>query len=264
MRFARAYVLAFLSLLLAFTVFGRQSATTAERDPQAVVLVQQSIAAMGQPVPSDSTATGTVTIVAGSLTSHGTVRILTRSTTQTSIQFQTTTGDWSIIYSNGQANRLDPSGTMVLSLELAASSQCIYFPQPYISGLLSNSDFSIKFLGQEMIGSSPANHIFVQNTFASSPAFQSLSEFNTADIWLDGTNALPLKIAMTRSDGRGAAPQIPISFTYSNYQTISGVRYPFTIQEYVTETLWATTSIQSVNFNTGLTDANFPLIHGGN
>jgi hypothetical protein len=114
------------------------------RDAQAVALVSQSIAAMGNTFPADSTATGSVTIKAGSETSQGTIRILTRSTNQTSIQFQTSMANWSVIYSNGEANRVDATGTTVLPLELAASSQCLYFPFPFLFGLLNNSDVSLQ------------------------------------------------------------------------------------------------------------------------
>lgn len=215
-------------------------------------------------LPSDSRASGNITIVAGSSTDQGTIQILTRGTTETAVSVQTGTANWQVIFSSGQANRSEAGTTSVLPLELAASSQSLHFPLPFVYGLLRSPDFSIQFIGQESLNSSLANHIRVQNTFASAPAFQALAEFNTADIWLDAMSGVPVKIAMIRRYGGGSSPKIPISVTYSNYQVVSGVRYPFTIQEYVTETLWATTTIQSVSFNTGLTDANFPVIQGGN
>lgn len=261
MRFARLALCVSLTIIAPAQISSQQTATSS---PSPQVLLQRSIAAMGTNLPSDSTATGNVTIVAGSRTDQGTVRILTRGTNQTSIQFQTTSASWSVVYSSGQANRIDSAGTTELPLELAASSHSPYFPLPFLSGLLNNPDVSIQFIGQELLETSSTNHIYVQNTFASSPGFQSLGEYNAADIWLDASSALPVKIAMTRRYGGGSSPKIPISFLFSNYQTISGVRYPFTIQEYVTETLWATTTIQSVVFNTGLTDASFPVTQGAN
>jgi hypothetical protein len=233
------------------------------RDPQAVALLQKSIAVMGV-LPSDSRASGNITIVAGGSTEQGTIQILTRGTTETAVSVQTGTANWQVIFSGGQANRTEAGTTSVLCLELAASSQSLHFPLPFINGLLNNADFSLQYIGQESLGSSAANHIRVQNTFASQPLWQSLSEFTTADIWLDASTALPAKISLVRRDGGGSVPKIPISISYSNYQTVSGVRYPFTIQEFVTDTLWAATTIQSVSFNTGLTDANFPVSVGGN
>lgn len=257
-----------LLVALSFTVFlafaqQSRSTTPSVSDPQAVAYLQQSVSALGN-APLDSTATGSVTITAGSLTTHGTVTILTRGTAETSIQFQMPNLTWSVIYANEEANRVDSGVSKSVPLELVASSRCIYFPQPYLADLLKNPDVVFKFAGNETVDSVSANHIHAQNTFASSPLLRSLAEFNTADIWLDSASGLPLKIAMIRRYAGGSAPKIPISITYSNYQTVSGVRYPFTIKEYVTETLWSTTTIQSVTFNTGLTDANFPVTGGGN
>lgn len=48
------------------------------RDPQAVLLVQKSVAAMGGVAPSDSTATGTITLVAGWLRYSATFAIPAR------------------------------------------------------------------------------------------------------------------------------------------------------------------------------------------
>src|SRR5207244_9922593 len=52
----------------------------------ALAVLQGAFAAMGGSVPSDSTANGTVTTVAGSQTESGSVIILTRGTDQTSEQ----------------------------------------------------------------------------------------------------------------------------------------------------------------------------------
>jgi hypothetical protein len=267
----RIKVLAFAASLLLISnssVSGLQTPSTAtstapKRDLQAVTLLQKSVSAMGA-MPSDSTATGSVTTIAGSLTQQGTVTILTRGSNETSIQFQMPNNPWTVVFANGQVNKLETSQTTVYPMELAASSQCLYFPLPFLSGILNNADYSIQYTGQETLGSSAANHIVVQNTFNSSPTFQFLSPFTAADIWIDASSALPVKIGMTRRDGGGSAPKIPISFVYSNYQTVSGVRYPFAIQEYITETLWATTTIQSVAFNTGLSDSTFQVSTEGN
>lgn len=267
MRVIRPLLSFLLVCFLSVPVDSHQASTTptapSQRDPQAVALLQQSVSVMGVP-PTDSTATGNVTTVAGSLTQQGTVTILTKGSTETSIQFQVPNNPRTVIFANGQANKIETSQTTVYPLELSASSQCLYFPLPFLTGVLSNADYSIKYVGQETVESSTANHIVVQNTFTSSPTYQFLSPFTVADVWIDAASGLPVKIGMIRREGGGSAPRIPISVVYSNYQAVSGVRYPFTIQEFVTETLWATTTIQSVAFNTGLTDSNFPVAMGGN
>jgi hypothetical protein len=240
------------------------TSSTPQRDAQAVALLQQSVSAFGPVRPSDSTATGSVTITAGSLTIQGSITILTKGSAETSTQFQVPNNPWTVVFANGQANKVEGTQTTVHPLERSASSQCLYFPLPFLIGVLNNPDYSIRYVGHENVGSATTNHIAVQNTFNSSPAYQFLSSFTAGDIWIDTSSGLPVKIAMIRREGGGSAPKIPFSVVYSNYQTVSGVRYPFTIQEYITETLWATTTIQSVAFNTGLTDSTFQVSTGGN
>jgi hypothetical protein len=151
-----------------------------------------------------------------------------------------------------------------LPLELAMSSQSLYFPMPFIAGLFNNPDVSFQYVGQETLDSSEVNHIRAWNTFSSNTQMQFLSAFTVTDIWLDPASALPVQISVTRRNGGGSSPKISVSVSYSNYQSISGVQYPFAVQESINGTLWATTTIQSVAFNSGLTDSNFPITEGVN
>jgi len=95
--------------LLTFPLFAQQSQPASaqavfQRDPQAVAAFQQSIAAMGGNVPTDSTATGTVTITAGGATDQGTIRFRTRGTGQTLEEVQTSSGTRTNIFSNDEAS----------------------------------------------------------------------------------------------------------------------------------------------------------------
>jgi hypothetical protein len=266
--------LRFVGCLVALTLVvpvpqqAQQSVSTSPvavaRDAQGVALLQKTVTAMAATQPADSTASGNVTIVEGSTTIEGTFQILTRGSSQSSVQLESASHSWTVVYSSGQGARTEASATTVMPLELAASNQSLHFPLPYLSSVLNNADFSVQFVGQEALDTSLTNHLRVQNTFTSIPMYQFLSEFTIADIWLDASTGLPSKIAMTRRYGGGASARIPISFLYSNYKTISGVSYPYTIEEYLTATLWATTNIQSVSFNSGLTDSNFPVAVGAN
>jgi len=261
-RTFRPVIFTVMLSLLSVTANPQQASTSTTpipRDARAVLLLRQAASAMAAVPPSDSTATGNVTIVAGSSTTNGTVTIQTKGSSESSIQFQVPTDPWKVVFASGQANKVETSQTTVYTVELAASSQCLYFPLPYLLGILNNPDYSIQYVGQETLNGAAVNHLVVQNTFNSATGFQFLASFTTADIWIDASTLLPAKIAMIRRDGGGSRPKIPISVAYSNYKSVSGVLYPFTIQEYITETLWATTTIQSVSFNTGLTDASFTI-----
>ena len=265
MRISRLVLLLLLQPFLAIPVIAQQSTSTATASSSnAQALLQNAVAAMGGAVPSDSTATGSVTIVAGSKTSQGTISILTRATNQTSVQVQTQDANWSVIYSQGQASRIDGATTTLLSLEAASTSQCAYFPLPYLAGVLQNPDTAYQYVGSETLGGSSVQHVRVWNTFQSNPSWKLLANFTLTDIWFDSLTGLPRRISFVHREGSGSVPGILISIDYIGFQRIGGILYPGEMLQSVNGTPWLTASIQSVVFNTGLTDANFPVAGGGN
>ena len=233
-----------------------------QRDPQAIVILQRSVVAMGGVVPSDSVATGNIQIVAGSKTENGRIRILTRGVDQAAEQIQTSEGSRVLVYSRGSAAEIEGTSTKSLSLELAASSRSPTFPFCLIASALNNADSAFQYLGLETLDGQPAHHIRFGNTFASSPRLQHLAEFSVKDLWVDSVTGLPRKLAYDRRAGGGAEPRIPVAVFYSDYRNIGGVLYPFLIQKSFNGTPWATITIQQVTFNTGLTDNDFPVQEG--
>jgi hypothetical protein len=241
-----------------------QTQTTAQtpaRDPQAIAVLQQSVVAMGTTTPSDSTATGTITTVAGSLTENGTITILTRGTNQTSEQIQTPHGS-TVIYSQGQASYGAGATPPQLPMERAVTAQCPDFPMALLAGALNNPDTAYKYVGLETLDVASAHHVQIWNSFASILKLQRLANFSLRDIWIDAKSGIPIKVSYTRRDAAGASPGIAMEASYSDYRNVGGVLYPFSIQVSMNGTPWATITIQSVTLNTGLTDSNFPVQTG--
>jgi len=115
------------------------------------------------------------------------------------------------------------------------------------------------YVGPETLNGASVQHIQVWNTFASKPHLQQLAAFSVKDIWFDTSSGLPVKIAYSRRAGGGSVPGIPVEVFFSNYTNVSGVLYPFQINKSYNGTPWQTITIQSVSFNTGLTDAQFQV-----
>ncbi len=247
------------AVLLAFGLGFALAVSAQPRDPQAVALVQLAATAMGGAAPSDSTATGTITVVAGSLTENGQITILTRGTNQTAEQISLPSGQRAVIYSNFEAKETTPSASGAVVTELAVTDQCPAFPLPLLLAALNNSDEAFQYVGQETLNGAAVQHVRVWNTFASNPHLQKLASFSTQDIWFDASSNLPVKLAYTRQAGSGAVPAIPVEVLFSNYTNVNGVLYPFQIQKSYNGTPWQTITIQSVVFNTGLTDAQFQV-----
>jgi hypothetical protein len=250
-----------LSVLIVFSSSPRlnsqQSTTSVQRDPQAIALLQQSVAAMASTTPADSSATGTITIVEGSTTQNGSIQILTLGTGQTSETLTLPSGQRAIVYSNGDAKETNGTQSSIPPLELSVTDQCPDFPLPVLLAALSNSDAAFRYIGAESLNGSAAQHIQLWNSFSSNPRLQQLAPFSLKDIWFDSRSSLPLKISYTRRAGGGAVPAIPVEVFFANYTKVGGVLYPFQINKSYNGTPWQTISIQNVSFNTGLTSSQF-------
>jgi hypothetical protein len=262
MRVARLVLSLFLSLSPRLN--SQQSTAGPQRDPQAVAFLQTSVRTMGGSVPSDSVATGSVVVVAGSLTTSGTIRILTRGTDQTLEQLALPQSTVATIYSRGAADATTNGTTQSVSLERTASSQSVAFPLPFLAAALANPDEAIQYVALEISGLVQLEHLRIWNTYNSNSSLQFLSDFTVVDIWLDASTALPKTISFIRRDGGGASPKTLFTISYSNFQRTTAILYPNSIQVSINGTPWATITIQSVSFNTGLTDADFPVIQGAN
>jgi outer membrane lipoprotein-sorting protein len=256
------------ALLLVFVIVvvsatAQQTSTTPsqtpQRDSQAVALLQQAIATMATTVPTDSSATGTVTVVEGSTTQNGSIQILTLGTSQTAETLTLPDGQRQVIYSNGNAMEISGSQSVNPPLQLIVTDQSADFPLPLIVSVLNNSDETLHYIGAETLNGASVQHVRVWNTFASIAPLQALASFSTRDFWFDATSGLPLKIAYSRQAGGGAVPSFPVELTYSNYTKVNGVLYPFQINKSYNGTPWQTITIQSVAFNTGLTAAQFQV-----
>jgi hypothetical protein len=213
---------------------------------------------MASTPPSDSSATGSITVVEGSTTQSGTIQILTLGTGQTSETLNLPEGQRTVVYANGNAkesNRLVES--INPPLETIVTDQCPDFPLPLLLSALSDADTAFRYVGAETLDGTAVQHIQIWNSFASKPRLQGIAPFSVKDIWVDSTSFVPLKLAYTRHLGGGSLPAFPVEVSYSNYRNVAGILYPFQISKGLNGTSWLTITIQSVSFNTGLTASQF-------
>jgi hypothetical protein len=255
----RALVLVICSSIPAFAAAQQPPTSTPQRDAQAVAVLSQSISIMGRVPPTDSVATGTVTIVAGSSTNTGTVRILTRGTDQTSEEIQTSQPLKKVVYSRGMASEVVGVTVRPLNMELVVTSQSPDFPLALLSGAVNDSATALQYVALENVNGAQAHHIRIWKSFAASPSLQHLAEFSAKDSWIDATTSLPRKLSFYRRSALGASPRIPVEISFSDYRNVSGLFYPFLIKKSFNGTPWTTIAIQSVAFNTGLVESDFPI-----
>jgi hypothetical protein len=241
-------------------------AATPVRDAQAIAALQQAFAAMGGTLPSDSVATGTVTIVEGSRTESGTIRILTRSVDQTIEDIQTPNDRRTVIYSRTKAAETVGGTTKLLRLESSAAKVSPVFPLTIVAWALTSPDAATSYIGQETLNGESLLHIRLWNTFTSPNALgpPGLAPFTARDLWIDAKTGLPRVLAFEWRDAGGSAPRIPVKIEYADYRNINGVIYPFQIHKILNGTPWTTITITNVRVNTGLADTDFSFPAGVN
>lgn len=262
-RFVALIALAFLVSVT--SAQAQQSATTIPvsptRDAQAVLLLQTIVKAMGGGlIPSDSTANGTVIETVGSDSQNGTIQVLTRGTAESLESINLPDLTQTTVYANllaGQTN--GPTAQQQISGQLAATSQTVFYPLPFIAGALGNSDVSIQYVGQETVDGAATQHVRVWNTYASKARQQTLARYSVHDLWIGASNGMPLKISFTRQASGGQAFKTLVEFDFSNYQQVGSFAYPSQVNESLNGTLWLTVSIQTMSFNTGLQDTQFQV-----
>jgi hypothetical protein len=113
-------------------------------------------------------------------------------------------------------------------------------------------------VGLETQNGITVHHIQFWNSFTSNPPLASLSSFSQRDIWIDATSNLGANLVQ-RSPSLKEQPRDGGRCHLCEFYKLESVLYPTTIQKSMNGTPWATIAITNVSFNTGLTDANFPV-----
>jgi hypothetical protein len=229
------------------------------RDPRALSLVAAALSKMGGTPPSDSTASGTVQVTAGSRVESGTINILTRGLNQTRDDITVPSGEQIFVYNDGYASDNLNGAALKHSGELGASAQSPLFPLQLLAWANGSSDVAFAFVGAETLNGAAVSHISFWNTYGGVPVRQDLVTFSQRDVWLDTASGLPVKISYTRHLAGGASPGVAIDVFLSDYRNVNGFLYPFQIKKSVNGTPWATITIQSVGFNTGLPATDFTV-----
>jgi len=164
-----------------------------------------------------------------------------------------------IVYSNGQAAEIQGGTLTRLSLQASLGSQTPDFPLPFLLSALNDPEISLQYVGLEALNDVAVHHVRVWNTFSSTPALQPLANFTLADLWVDPSSNLPLRISYGRRDAEGATPTLRVDLSFSGYSNVGGVLYPFKIQKALNGSPWGTVTIQKVVLNIGLMDSDFAV-----
>lgn len=253
---ARCYAIALYLLLVAQAAVTQQQTSS---NPLAQAAIAQSVSAMGGSAPADSTASGTVQITAGSTSTSATFQVKTRGLLQTRETIQAVNGTQDRVYSSGDGSTVANSAVTAVSLEQACAYQTGLFPLPLFQAALNNPDTIFQYVGAETLSGASVQHVRFWNSYSSQKLLQSVGPFSVKDVWLDATTYLPRRFSFDSRASAGTAPTVHVDLDFSAFQTFDGILCPTSITESLNRTRWGSFTVQSVVFNTGLTDSDFPV-----
>lgn len=242
------------------------SAQQLTSDPNAIALVQHSVAAMGGSVPADTSASGRVEIFEGSRTEAGSIRILTRGLEQTLEEIKTDKSERKLTFSRNEVKSdnlrsdTEPQVSSKNSTELALGSRSVFFPLALLAEALRNTDSAFEYVGLETLNNTEVHHVRFRNTFQSKRGWQRLSPLTARDVWIDAKSALPSKLSYSIQEGRGiGSDSVRIEVLYSDFRDSGGFLYPWAIERLANGTLWMKIHLERVKAGNNLADTDFRI-----
>lgn len=249
----------FCLLLIPFTAHSQQATL---QNPQALALLTQSLnAAGGSSATSgiqDFTGAGTITYnwANAQVQAPVTVKSMGITTFRVDSSLNSGTQTWAV---DGMAGVLiSPDGSRrnsaFYNLTIAGS---LTIPALRIVSILQSPSTGVSYVGQVTINGSAAYQIHCVLATNSSTSTSSLPAFGTFDLYLDATSLLVVSIQETAYSESNSQVSLTHELDFSNYQTVEGAVVPFGIVEKIGGQQTWSISLNSLSFNSGLTEAVF-------
>jgi hypothetical protein len=258
-----------LSLLIVFSSSPRlnsqQSTTSVQRDPQALLVLQQCLSAAGSPTAlsaiRDVTGLGNITYYWAGQQVQGTLTARGRGAGQFRLDSALSAGSRSWAVSNGDGSLKETDGTLhSIPYHNAINLGGVTFPFFAITAALQNSSTTVVDLGLVSAEGRQARQIRVQQNFPSAADPQGIfSKLTLRDFFLDVSTLRLIKIRDVTHPVQTFMEDYPHEFLFSDYRLVNGVLAPFAISETINGQQTWTIQLNQVTFDSGLTDSDFQM-----
>jgi len=233
----------------------------ATRDPQAVVVVTQSLAALtGTTALSDITLQGNASYTAGSDEETGTVTLLASGNLLSNSSLSLISGP-RVEIRNGAAGVWSGFDGVqyAMALHNCWPDAGWFYPGLSFAALATDTGLGLAYVGPETKNGFSVIHIQLFRVVSNAPqdftaAVQTLS---TEDLYVDASSALPLFLDYNVHPDSDYNHSIPVEIAFSGYQQMGGVSVPARVQKFFNGTLLLDLSISSAVINSGLPASDF-------
>lgn len=257
--------LALLSFLFVFALpsFAQQAATTsapqAARDPQAVALVQQSLAAMG--------GTAAVAQVQNSVVSGTSVDQAIGSTMPQSFTWtyagkefrneDDTTNGSHILVSNGGNPQDFHDGAWAGSLPILTRTNLPYhIPAIVLVYEINNPGYAFAFLGTTPLNGINTIHVQIRDDSDLTGHL-----FTPQDWYFDPATNLPLRVEYLLPVSQNPSECLPATLDFSAFKSVSGILVPFQLT-FAEGSVASVATVSSAAFNSTVNSAGFAPTSG--
>ncbi len=258
-----------LSLLFIFVsaprLSSQQSITAPQRDPQALTILNQALAASGGATSvasiQDFTATGSITYFWAGSEVQGVATIKARGATNFRVDASLPQGtrSWvsnsakgSVKEADGQVSAIPPHN----AIHLGALS----FPQLKIAAVLNNPALSIQYAGSAQVGVRQVNVVHAQLRLDStSDPDGSVSPLSAMDFLIDTATSQVVSIRDAFHPAGDSMQDVTHEIAFADYRSVNGCLVPFSVTETVGGQETWSIELSTITFNTGLTNADFQL-----
>ncbi len=296
MRTSRPALVLLLCVLIPASLSAQQLTapiTPTTSDPQAVALLQKSLAAMtgGLPV-TDVTLAGSARRIAGSDDESGTATLKADSAGDSLMDLNLPSGSWVEIRNHAAVplpGALPFAPNLPASITQAAqpagawsgpdgtkhamvshntlTDAAWFFPALTLANLLGGN-YVLSYVGQETLGTQTVLHVSgSQQLTAVSNLPTGISEqlmnlhrhVTQMDVFLDATTSLPVALAFNTHPDGNALLDIPVEVQLSNYQQTGGIQVPLHVQKWLNNTLVLDLQFTNTSVNSGVPASTFAL-----
>lgn len=268
MRLLRLGPLSVFCLLLSVTTIqGQQTSTSATsvRDPQALSILTQCLAAAGgaQAISAiqDFTGTGNITYFWAGNQVQGPVTVRGLGTTHFRLDANLPDGQrsWSVRNGQGALHAADGTSTQI-PYSNAMNMGSLTFPYGQVLAAINDSTESVTLLGLQNSGVHKVYRITVQRDFdTEDDPHGILTAFSKRTFSVDSETFQVVSITDFTHSVHDANNESIHEVRFADYRTSNGIIAPFSVTEMISDQVTWKIQLDDLKFNQNLTDSDFSL-----
>jgi hypothetical protein len=261
MRISRAAPLLFLCSLIPAALSAQQSASAAPpspRDPQAVAAVQAAMAAFGGSAVGQSQQVQAQTQSSGPSGSLPTTVTWEMAGSEFRIALSDSSGSSVIVTGHGNPMATIHGNSQAVPNHVVQAMFIPAFAGAILAREFQNPNYSLRYIGTETVNGTPCTA--VRTVLPTTPVNAALTD----QIWYfsNATN-LPIRVIYRSPADQTPLISIPETVDLSNFTSVSGGLYPFSIVVSRQDAEVAAITLQSVNPNANIPPTDFNSTAGG-